>query len=77
MPIKENQIVDGNIQKQTLPGGKYVVMHAELKEPKDYGTAWQELVAWVKENKLEIDISRPSYELYLMIQTHIHKSTTL
>ncbi|MCK5107515.1 MAG: GyrI-like domain-containing protein, partial [Nanoarchaeota archaeon] len=59
MAIKDNVEVEGDIQKQILPGGKYVVMNAELTNAEEYEPAW------MKENNLEIDISRPSYEIYL------------
>jgi AraC family transcriptional regulator len=65
MQIADDIVPEGEIEKKTLPGGKYVVMHTELEDPSEYEPAWQKIVAWIKENNLEIDISRPSYELYL------------
>jgi AraC family transcriptional regulator len=65
LEIDEATEVEGEIKKKVLPGGKYVVMHAELKGPDEYGPAWEKIVEWMKENNVEIDMSRPSYELYL------------
>ena len=65
MTIKADVEVEGDVKKKVLPGGKYVVMRAELKGAEEYGPAWDKLVEWIKENNLEIDISRPSYEIYL------------
>ena len=65
MTIKEDVEVEGDVKKKVLPGGKYVVMHAELKGAEEYGPAWDKLVEWIKENNLKIDLSRPSYEIYL------------
>ena len=65
MTIKADVEVEGDIKKKVLPGGKYVVMRAELKGAEEYGPAWDKLVEWIKENNLEIDLSRPSYEIYL------------
>ncbi len=65
MSIPENTEVEGEIKKKVLPGGQYAVMHAELVNPEDYGPAWEKVVEWSKENKYELDMSRPSYELYL------------
>lgn len=65
MTIKEDVEAEGDIKKKILPGGKYVVMHAELKGAEEYGPAWGQVVEWMKENNVEIDMSRPSYEIYL------------
>ena len=65
MTVPEETEVEGEIKKQVLPGGKYVVMRVELAGPQEYGPAWGKVVAWMKENNLEIHMSRPSYELYL------------
>ncbi len=68
MEIPENICVckdGGEIKKKVLPGGKYVTMYAELKSPEEYGLAWNKVVEWMKKNKHEIDMSRPSYEIYL------------
>lgn len=53
------------IEKKVLPGGKYVVMQAELIGPEEYGEAWNAVGLWIKENGQQIDMSRPSYEIYL------------
>ncbi len=65
MSIPEATEVDGDIQKKTLPGGRYVVMQAELTGPEEYGPAWIAVVEWMEEKKYAVDMSRPSYELYL------------
>ena len=65
MTIPPDTEVEGEIKKQTLPGGKYVVMKTELKGPEEYGPAWMEVVEWMKNNNEEIDMSRASYEIYL------------
>ena len=64
MSISEDTAVDGDVQKKTLPGGRYAVMHAELTGPEEYGLAWEKLVAWAEQNGCEVDMSRPSYEFY-------------
>ena len=65
MEISEDTDVEGDIQKKVLPGGKYVVMHTELTGAKEYGHAWEAIVEWAENNSYDIDISRPSYEIYL------------
>jgi len=65
MTVPEGTEVEGDIQKQTLPGGKYVVMNCELTGAEEYGPAWNAVVEWMKENKVEGDMSRASYEVYL------------
>lgn len=65
MNIPDGTDVDDGIQKKTLPGGKYAVMHAELTGPEEYGPAWNAVVEWVEKNNFEVDMSRPSYEIYL------------
>ena len=65
MSIPAGTEVEGDIQKKVLPGGKYVVMHAELEGPEEYGPVWSVLMDWMKENGQEVDMSRPGYEIYL------------
>ncbi len=65
MSISNDVEVDGDIQKKILPGGKYASIHAEIAGPEKYGDAWNAIVDWVKNNNYEIDMSRPSYEIYL------------
>lgn len=60
----EDTEVDGEIMKKTLPGGKYAVAAFELEGPHEYGPAWEMMVEWAKENELELDMDRPSYEVY-------------
>ena len=63
--IPDGTKVGGDIQKKVLPGGKYAVMHSELVGPEEYGPAWNVVVEWMKKNNYEIDMTRPSYEIYL------------
>ena len=63
--VPDDTIVDKDIQKKVLPGGTYIVMNAELKGPEEYGNAWNFVVEWIQKNNYEIDMSRPSYEIYL------------
>ncbi|MDM8565590.1 GyrI-like domain-containing protein [Candidatus Halobeggiatoa sp. HSG11] len=65
MVVSDETQVDSDIQKKNLPGGQYVVMYAELEGPEEYGPAWNAVVEWMKNNNHEIDMSRPSYEIYL------------
>ncbi len=65
MSISNDIEVDGDIQKKVLPGGKYAVIHTELVGPEEYGSAWNAVVEWIEKNNYEIDMSRPSYEIYL------------
>jgi AraC family transcriptional regulator len=64
MEISNDIEPEEDVKKKTLPGGRYVVMHAELEDPSEYGPAWEKIVAWIKEHNLKIDMSRPSYEIY-------------
>lgn len=63
--IPEDTPGEGEIQKKVLPGGKYAVMHSELSGPEEYVQAWMAVVEWIGKNRFEIDMSRPSYEIYL------------
>ncbi len=63
--IPEATEVNGDIQKKILPGGPYVVMQAELTGPEEYGPVWNAVVVWMEENTYAVDMSRPSYEIYL------------
>ena len=64
MGISSDTQVEGDIKKKTLPGGKYAVMRSELTGPEEYGPAWLSIVDWIKDNGYEIDMNRPSYEIY-------------
>jgi AraC family transcriptional regulator len=65
MSIDEGTEVEGEIQKKVLPGGEYAFMNAELTGVEEFGPAWEAVVKWVTENNYDIDMSRPSYEIYL------------
>ncbi|MCQ1537407.1 GyrI-like domain-containing protein [Methanocalculus taiwanensis] len=56
---------EGEVQRRTLPGGKYAVMKAELTGPEEYGPVWYALAEWLGENNVELDLTRPGYEYYL------------
>lgn len=60
----EDVEVEGDVKKKLLPGGKYAVASVELKGPQEYGEAWEHVAKWAEENNYEIDMSRPSYEIY-------------
>ncbi len=65
LTIPEETEVEGEIKKQALPGGQYVVMNAELTGSDEYAQAWIDIVKWIDKSEYEIDMSRPSYEVYL------------
>ena len=65
MSIPQDTETDGEIQKKVLPGGQYAVMHCELTGPEEFETVWNNLVDWAGKNDYEMDMSRPSYEIYL------------
>jgi AraC family transcriptional regulator len=65
MSIPEDIEVDDGIQKKVLPGGQYAVMHTELTGPEEFGPAWEAVVEWAQKGNYHVDMSRPSYEVYL------------
>ena len=65
MSIAADVQVDEDVQKKVLPGGMYAVMHCELVNSEDFETAWQRVIAWAGANGYQIDLARPSYEIYL------------
>ena len=65
MSIPQDTETDGGIQKKLLPGGTYAAMHCELAGPEEYETVWKDLVEWADSNHYQMDMSRPSYEVYL------------
>ena len=65
MSIPENTEVEGKIHKKVLPGGTYAVMHCELTGPEEYETVWVDLGEWANKKNYEMDMTRPSYEIYL------------
>jgi AraC family transcriptional regulator len=65
MTIPEDFPVEGEVKKKVLPGGKYVVMRAEMSGPDEYGPGWEKVARWVSDNNLSMDLSRESYEIYL------------
>jgi AraC family transcriptional regulator len=64
MVVPEDTEVEGEIMKKMLPGGKYVIAGVELESAQEYGPAWEEAIKWLEENNHELDMSRPSYEVY-------------
>ena len=65
MVINDDVEVEGDVQKKKLPGGKYAVLRAELAGAEEYMQAWGKVIEWMEQNNHEIDMSRPSYEIYL------------
>ena len=65
MTIEDDFEVEGEIKKKWLPGGKYVVMRAELTGAEEYDPAWEKIFEWIVRNNLETDMSRAGYEIYL------------
>ncbi len=65
MTIAEGTETAGDVQSKTLPGGRYVVMRAEVSSPEGFGEVWYEIADWAKKNGCEMDMSRPCYEVYL------------
>ncbi|MGQ1786512.1 MULTISPECIES: AraC family transcriptional regulator [unclassified Saccharicrinis] len=65
MSIPQDIEAEGEIQRKSLPGGQYAVQHCELAGPKEYETVWNKLEDWADKNNFEMDMSRPSYEIYL------------
>ena len=37
----------------------------ELTGAEEYGLAWDTVVEWIERNNYEVDMSRPSYKIYL------------
>lgn len=62
---EDTEVEDNELQKKVLPGGTYAVMQAELTGPEEYGPAWNGLVEWAEKANYGVDMSRPSYEIYL------------
>ncbi len=62
--VPDNTEVEGEVQKKTLPGGEYAVGNFTAKSPEEYGPAWEEVVSWIENSDYQIDMSRPSYEIY-------------
>ena len=56
---------EGEIEKKILPGGQYAIMHCELSGAEEYDNAWESIVEWIEESEYTLDMSRPSYEIYL------------
>ena len=73
LEVPEGTQPSDGVEIKVAPGGKYSVLHAEVKTPEEYGPAWESIVSWMVENNLEIDMSRPSYEFYLNnLEEHPH-----
>ena len=64
MTVADDVEVEGEVKKKTLPGGKYVIAVTELEGAEQYGQAWENVMKWMDENNHELDMSRPSYEVY-------------
>jgi AraC family transcriptional regulator len=58
------EIDDKEIEKREFKGGKFVVATVEVKDSKDYMTAWNELYReWIPEKGYEI-LEEPCFEIY-------------
>jgi len=63
--VPEETMVNGEIGKQILPGGKCAVTRFELKESSEFEEAWDSLYnEWLPESGYQPD-DRPPYELYM------------
>lgn len=61
--IPEGTEVEGEIEKQVLPAGKFVVARMELKS-EEFMNAWMQLYSeWIPQNQQQPD-ERPCYEIY-------------
>ena len=65
LEVPEGTEPDTGIDIKRVPGGTYVCMNVELTGTEEYKEAWKKALDWVQANKYEVDLSRPSYELYL------------
>lgn len=66
IPPEMEILLQGEVQRQRLPGGRYTMMEAELAGPEEYTPAWLAITGWaIENNNYEIDMSRPAYEIYL------------
>lgn len=62
--VPEDTLVDGEIGKTTIPGGRYAIGHFELL-PTEYEEAWGAIMGgWLPESGYQCD-DRPCFELYL------------
>ncbi len=53
----------GAVQMMELPAGRYAVGSFEL-DPKDYGTAWEQIFDYIRANQLPFNPDGPMYEAY-------------
>jgi AraC family transcriptional regulator len=65
LSVSEDTEVSGEVEKKVLPGGKFVSVRAELDSIEEYFPAWSVATEWAEENNYKIDMSRPSFEIYL------------
>lgn len=62
--VPKDTLVEGEIGKMTVPGGKFAVARFELKGSKDYKKAWDMVMGgWLPESGYQPD-DRLCYELY-------------
>lgn len=62
--VPAETVVDGEIGKMTVPGGKFAVAHFELSGSDEYGPAWNALMGgWLPESGYQPD-DRLCYEMY-------------
>jgi AraC family transcriptional regulator len=53
---------DGDIQIMEIPPGDFVVGSFEI-DPEDYGLAWQQVIEWIMNHKMDFLLD-PMYESY-------------
>lgn len=65
MSVEDDTKVDGEVNKQELPGGKYAIAHFELHEASEYQAAWDAFYHdWLPGSGYQPD-HRPALEVYL------------
>ncbi len=63
--VPEDTLVDGDIGKMTIAGGKYAVAHFELAKSDEYEKAWNMVYGeWLPQSGYQPD-NRLCYEMYL------------
>ena len=60
--LKDPVVVDGEVVLTTIPKGKYVIGHFEIK-PEAYGATWSELFVWLTKNGYKKS-DKDAFEIY-------------
>jgi AraC family transcriptional regulator len=64
LTVTEDTKVDGEISRQKLDGGLYALARFEIKDPADYGNAWEAVYRdWLPESGYQPD-NKPTFEVY-------------